>query len=31
MTFPALAKGTLIADAISIMGSYDLVIPEVDR
>jgi NADH-quinone oxidoreductase subunit D len=31
MTFPALAQGTLIADAISIMGSFDLVIPEIDR
>ncbi len=31
MTFPYLAKGTLIADAIATLGSYDLVIPEIDR
>ncbi len=31
MTFPALAKGTLIADAIATMGSYDIVVPEIDR
>ena len=31
MTFPYLAKGTLIADAIAILGSLDLVIPEIDR
>jgi NADH-quinone oxidoreductase subunit D len=29
--FAELAKGTLLADAISILGSLDLVIPEVDR
>ncbi len=29
--FAELAQGTLIADAISIMGSLDLVIPEIDR
>jgi NADH-quinone oxidoreductase subunit D len=29
--FPALAEGTLIADAVSILGSLDLVIPEIDR
>ena len=29
--FPYLAPGTLIADAISILGSLDLVIPEIDR
>ena len=31
MTFPGLAEGTLIADAIATLGSYDLVIPEIDR
>jgi len=31
MTFPELARGTLIADAIATLGSYDLVIPEIDR
>jgi NADH-quinone oxidoreductase subunit D len=31
MTFPYLAQGTLIADAIATLGSYDLVIPEIDR
>ncbi|MCX5817160.1 MAG: NADH-quinone oxidoreductase subunit D [Proteobacteria bacterium] len=31
MTFPELAQGTLIADAIATLGSYDLVIPEIDR
>ncbi len=31
MTFPALAKGELIADAIAILGSYDIVVPEIDR
>ena len=29
--FPYLAPGTLIADSISILGSLDLVIPEIDR
>lgn len=29
--FPALAKGTLLADAVAILGSLDLVIPEIDR
>lgn len=29
--FSELAQGTLLADAISIMGSLDLVIPEIDR
>ncbi|MBI5521776.1 MAG: NADH-quinone oxidoreductase subunit D [Desulfarculus sp.] len=29
--FAELAQGTLLADAISIMGSLDLVIPEIDR
>ncbi|MDR2017768.1 MAG: NADH-quinone oxidoreductase subunit D [Syntrophobacterales bacterium] len=29
--FPYLAPGTLIADAISILGSLDLCIPEIDR
>ena len=31
MTFPHLAQGTLIADAIAILGSLDLIIPEIDR
>ena len=31
MTFPELAGGSLIADAIATLGSYDLVIPEIDR
>jgi len=31
MTFPELARGSLIADAIATLGSYDLVIPEIDR
>jgi NADH-quinone oxidoreductase subunit D len=31
MTFPFLARGTLIADAVAILGSLDLVIPEIDR
>lgn len=31
MTFPALAQGTLIADAIATLGSYDIVVPEIDR
>ena len=29
--FPRLAKGQLLADALAILGSLDLVIPEVDR
>jgi NADH-quinone oxidoreductase subunit D len=29
--FPHLARGTLMADAVSILGSLDLVIPEIDR
>jgi len=29
--FPELARGTLLADAISILGSLDLLIPEIDR
>jgi NADH-quinone oxidoreductase subunit D len=29
--FSELSKGTLIADAVSILGSLDLVIPEIDR
>ncbi|MDK2955869.1 MAG: NADH-quinone oxidoreductase subunit [Desulfovibrionales bacterium] len=29
--FAELSKGTLIADAVSILGSLDLVIPEIDR
>lgn len=29
--FPEVAKGTLLADAVSILGSLDLVIPEIDR
>jgi len=31
MTFPFLAQGVLIADAVAILGSLDLVIPEIDR
>ena len=31
MSFPYLSRGTLIADAVSILGSLDLVIPEMDR
>ena len=30
-TFAELARGTLLADAVSILGSLDLVIPEIDR
>jgi len=30
-TFCELARGTLLADAVSILGSLDLVIPEIDR
>jgi len=29
--FSELAQGTILADAISILGSLDLVIPEIDR
>jgi NADH-quinone oxidoreductase subunit D len=29
--FPELAQGVILADAVSIMGSLDLVIPEIDR
>lgn len=29
--FPELAQGTLLADTVSILGSLDLVIPEIDR
>lgn len=29
--FPEISQGTLLADAISAMGSLDLVIPEIDR
>ena len=31
MTFPSLAEGNLIADAIATLGSYDIVVPEIDR
>jgi len=31
MTFPSLAEGTLLADAIATLGSYDIVVPEIDR
>lgn len=31
MTFPHLAQGLLIADAIATLGSYDIVVPEIDR
>jgi NADH-quinone oxidoreductase subunit D len=30
-TFSELAQGTLISDAVSILGSLDLVIPEIDK
>ena len=29
--FAELSQGTLLADAVSILGSLDLVIPEIDR
>ena len=29
--FAELAQGTLLSDAVSILGSLDLVIPEIDR
>ena len=29
--FAELASGTLLSDAVSILGSLDLVIPEIDR
>lgn len=29
--FPSIAGGTLLADAISILGSLDLIVPEIDR
>ena len=31
MIFPELAKGCLLADVVAILGSLDLVIPEIDR
>ncbi|MEW6334063.1 MAG: NADH-quinone oxidoreductase subunit C [Thermodesulfobacteriota bacterium] len=31
MVFPELSRGTLLADAVAILGSLDLVIPEIDR
>ncbi len=31
MTFPHLSRGVLIADAIATLGSYDIVVPEIDR
>jgi len=31
MTFPYLSQGLLIADAIAVLGSYDIVVPEIDR
>jgi len=31
MIFPELTKGALLADAVAILGSLDLVIPEIDR
>ncbi len=31
IVFPYLAEGTLLSDSISILGSLDLVIPEIDR
>jgi NADH-quinone oxidoreductase subunit D len=29
--FPELAEGNMLADAVAILGSLDLVIPEIDR
>ena len=29
--FPELARGNMLADAVAILGSFDLVIPEIDR
>jgi len=29
--FAEVARGTLLSDAVSILGSLDLVIPEIDR
>jgi NADH-quinone oxidoreductase subunit D len=29
--FPELVKGNMLADAVAILGSFDLVIPEIDR
>jgi NADH-quinone oxidoreductase subunit D len=31
MIFPELAKGNMLADTVAILGSLDLVIPEIDR
>ncbi len=31
MIFPELARGNMLADAVAILGSLDLVIPEIDR
>ncbi len=31
MAFPELARGNLLSDAVAILGSLDLVIPEIDR
>ncbi len=31
MTFPESARGILLADAVAVLGSLDLVIPEIDR
>ena len=31
MVFPYLARGVLIADAIASLGSFDIVVPEIDR
>jgi NADH-quinone oxidoreductase subunit D len=31
IVFPTLAQGVMMADAVSILGSLDLVIPEIDR
>jgi NADH-quinone oxidoreductase subunit D len=31
MMFPEIVKGTLVSDAISILGSADFIVPEIDR
>ena len=30
-TMPAVMPGTLLADAVAILGSIDIVVPEIDR
>jgi NADH-quinone oxidoreductase subunit D len=29
--FAEVSKGTILADAVAILGSLDLIIPEIDR